>query len=223
LHEPGVGPANSHLQHQQQQQLPQHQHPQHQPAQLQQQPSAGDALVAAAAAMGVDAVGPGADEAMLAAAAAVGAVADLGGAADAVPPEAADVWGDVPIEELLGLQVREAACWGLLVWLWCSTRHGSCMTVSACQAAGWACRLTVQAAIVVRSADALSRLFIPCCTQGPWVDFVEMVVLLLAGNASFMAGCVYLPLNIGRLMLMAIKRASTLMTQVRPAGWTDAP
>lgn len=41
-----------------------------------------------------------------------------------------------------------------------------------------------------------------------------MVVLLLAGNASFMAGCVYLPLNIGRLMLMAIKKASALMTQV---------
>jgi hypothetical protein len=53
--------------------------------------------------------------------------------------------------------------------------------------------------------------------QGPWVDFVEMVVLLLAGNASFMAGCVYLPLNIGRLMLMAIKKASTLMTQVSGA------
>jgi hypothetical protein len=52
------------------------------------------------------------------------------------------------------------------------------------------------------------------CMQGPWVDFVEMVVLLLAGNASFMAGCVYLPLNIGRLMLMAIKKASALMTQV---------
>jgi hypothetical protein len=61
--------------------------------------------VAAAAAIGVDAVGPGADEAMLAAAAAVGAVADPGGAADG-PAEAADVWGDVPIEELLGLQVR---------------------------------------------------------------------------------------------------------------------
>jgi hypothetical protein len=41
-----------------------------------------------------------------------------------------------------------------------------------------------------------------------------MVVLLLAGNASFMAGCVYLPLNIGRLMLTAIRKASMLMTQV---------
>lgn len=80
-------------------------HPSQQAHLLQQQPSVGDALVAAAAAVGVDAVGPGADEAMLAAAAAVGAVADPGGGVDGVPAEAADVWGDVPIEELLGLQV----------------------------------------------------------------------------------------------------------------------
>lgn len=77
------------------------------------------------------------------------------------------------------------------------------------------CRLT----IVDPAGPRLTTNF-PACfpAQGPWVDFVEMVVLLLAGNASFMAGCVYLPLNIGRLMLMAIKRASTLLTQVRPAG-----
>lgn len=51
------------------------------------------------------------------------------------------------------------------------------------------------------------------------MDFLEMVVLLLAGNASFMAGCVYLPLNIGRLMLMAIKKASAIMTQVGHRSW----
>lgn len=207
-HEYGAGPANG------QQQL--QQHPQHQPAHLQQQPTVGDALVAAAAGIGVDAVAPGADEAMLAAAAAVGAVADPGGAADAVPPEAADVWGDVPIEELLGLQVRGAACWPLPGWLGCISRHGSCKTISVCQAAGWF------AGSLLSILLPLPLTNFPACfpAQGPWVDFVEMVVLLLAGNASFMAGCVYLPLNIGRLMLMAIKRASTLMTQVRPAGQT---
>jgi hypothetical protein len=67
-----------------------------------------------------------------------------------------------------------------------------------------------------------SLTLLPACLafvlQGPWVDFVEMVVLLLAGNASFMAGCVYLPLNIGRLMLMAIKKASAIMTQVGHDG-----
>jgi hypothetical protein len=42
-----------------------------------------------------------------------------------------------------------------------------------------------------------------------------MVALLLAGNASFMAGCVYLPLNIGRLLLHVAANAAPLLAQVR--------
>lgn len=72
--------------------------------------------------------------------------------------------------------------------------------------------------IRLRSQARRQHSCLRCVLQGPWVDFVEMVVLLLAGNASFMAGCVYLPLNIGRLMLMAIKKASAIMTQVGHCG-----
>jgi hypothetical protein len=57
-------------------------------------------------------------------------------------------------------------------------------------------------------------LFVP---QGPWVDFLEMVVLLLAGNASFMAGCVYLPLNIGRLTVCVCPSLGLILG--RPVQW----
>lgn len=48
--------------------------------------------------------------------------------------------------------------------------------------------------------------------QGPWLNFIETIVLVILGNAFFMAGVVYLPLNIGRLLLTAARRAFSVMT-----------
>ncbi|KAF6256292.1 hypothetical protein COO60DRAFT_1702419 [Scenedesmus sp. NREL 46B-D3] len=48
--------------------------------------------------------------------------------------------------------------------------------------------------------------------QGPWLNFLETIVLVLIGNAFFMLGAVYAPLNIGRLLLAAAKRACAAMT-----------
>jgi hypothetical protein len=49
--------------------------------------------------------------------------------------------------------------------------------------------------------------------QGPWLNFLETIVLVIIGNAFFMLGAVYAPLNIGRLLLAAGKRACAAMTQ----------
>jgi hypothetical protein len=41
--------------------------------------------------------------------------------------------------------------------------------------------------------------------QGPWLNFFETILLVMIGNAFFMACVVYLPLNIGRLSLTALR------------------
>lgn len=52
-----------------------------------------------------------------------------------------------------------------------------------------------------------------CChLQGPWLNFLGTIALVIVGNTFFMAGAVYLPLNIGRLLLTAARNACSNLT-----------
>eukprot|EP00878_Enallax_costatus_P015653 GHUV01016398.1.p1 GENE.GHUV01016398.1~~GHUV01016398.1.p1 ORF type:complete len:583 (+),score=214.88 GHUV01016398.1:294-2042(+) len=48
--------------------------------------------------------------------------------------------------------------------------------------------------------------------QGPWLNFLGTIALVIVGNTFFMAGAVYLPLNIGRLLLTAARNACSNLT-----------
>lgn len=48
--------------------------------------------------------------------------------------------------------------------------------------------------------------------QGPWVNFLETIVLVMIGNAFFMAAVINMPLNLGRVMLAVLRHVLHMLS-----------